>query len=280
MEKIYCLFIFIGIVEIGSSSVMIRQKNKIESNIRMSKIGKENHETFPYSAIVYFNNGCTGTLISCKHILTGAHCVHNGETNEDVEVSLLSKDGKVKLLDVKKIFVPSGWKKNHDREILHNNDYAVVELKEEHNREWMEFGANDADTGTVIQSLAFPISTQDYQVFTTCPIYKQSKNYIYNLCKRSKGISGSAFFISEGTKEEPRIIGILSPFNFLIKGRKHEKEDKEGNIAHALTPHIVKKMIKWIKDADCTLSDEDEQRKLEFEPRHSRMTLNRFQTFT
>ena len=44
-------------------------------------------------------------------------------------------------------------------------------------------------------------------------------------------MSRSEFFISEITKEKPRIIGILSPFNFLIKGRKHEKEDKEGNIA-------------------------------------------------
>ena len=44
-------------------------------------------------------------------------------------------------------------------------------------------------------------------------------------------MSGSEFFLSEVTKEKPRIIGILSPFNFLIKGRKHEKEDKEGNIA-------------------------------------------------
>ena len=61
--------------------------------------------------------------------------MHNEETNEDVEVGLLSKDGNVKLLDVKKVFVPSGWKKNRNKEVLHNNDYAVLELKEEHNRE-------------------------------------------------------------------------------------------------------------------------------------------------
>ena len=181
--------------------------------------------------------------------------MHNGETNVDVEVGFLSKDGNVKWLDVKKVFVPSGWKKNHDKEVVHNNDYAVVELKEEHNR---EFGVNDAGTGTVIQSLAFPSSTQDYQVFTTCPIYKQSKNYIYNFCKRSLGMRGSSFFISEGTKEKPRVMGILSPYKFFEKCWKHEEEDKEGNIAYALTPRIVKKISKWIKYADCPLTDEDE----------------------
>ena len=93
--------------------------------------------------------------------------MHNGETNEDVEVGLLSKDGNVKLLDVKKVFVPGGWKKNRNREVLHNNNYAVLELKEEHNREWTEFGVNNAETGTVTQSLRFPSPTQDYQVFTT-----------------------------------------------------------------------------------------------------------------
>ena len=79
MENFFCLFIYIGIVKIVSSSVMIWQKSKDKNKIRMSKIEKENYEKFPCSAIVYFNNGCTGTLISCKHILTGAHCVHNGE---------------------------------------------------------------------------------------------------------------------------------------------------------------------------------------------------------
>ena len=41
----------------------------------------------------------------------------------------------------------------------------------------------------------------------------------------------------------------------MIKGRKHKKENKEGNIGYALTPHIIKKINKWIKDADCAVTD-------------------------
>ena len=53
MERIYFLFIYIALVRIVNSSLMIWQKSKIENKIRMSKIGKENYETFPYSAIVF-----------------------------------------------------------------------------------------------------------------------------------------------------------------------------------------------------------------------------------
>ena len=112
---------------------------------------------------------------------------------------------------------------------------------------------NNVNTGTVIQALGFPSSTQDYQVFTTCPIYKHSRNYIRNFCKISQGMVGSPVYISEGTEERPRIISILSSAYFLTNG-----SGKLGNIASALIPPVVKKIHKFIKHANCALTDEDE----------------------
>ena len=62
-------------------------------------------------------------------------------------------------------------------------------------------------------------------------------------------MSGSPFYVYDGTQNKRRIIGILSA-RIRVSG-------KEMNMAVALSPHIVRKISKWIKDGgNCT--DEDQ----------------------
>ena len=187
-----------------------------------------------------------GTLISRKHILTAAHCMHDGEKNVDVEAGLVDADGIVKWVDVKRVSILKMWKENHKKEWLKKNDYAIIELKEvQKNREWMDYGENDADIGTLLQAVGFKNSTQKYIVYIVCPIHKQSKNFFYNFCKMYQDMDGIPFFIDD-----------YSPINNVYMQRKvtcilSKGLEKEGNVAVALTRYTVCKIDKMIRKANC-----------------------------
>ena len=171
-------------------------------NIKGScKVPKKFCEISPLSFIILLNarnTGCAGTLISRKYISAAAHCVHDGESNLGVEVGLVNRDGNAKWLDVKKVFVPALCKKNQEWG-AHKHDYAIIELKQEHDLEWTKFGVSNISIGTIVQRLGLPISIQEQlHYLSTCPIHCQSKKYLQLLysrprdeCKKDLGMSGS-----------------------------------------------------------------------------------------
>ena len=138
-----------------------------------------------------------------------------------MQAGLLIKDGNVKWLDVKKVFVSASWKKDH-RGYLSKHDYGVIELNQEHSRKWIDFNVNDVKVGSVIQVFGSLSSERVREIhLTTCTIHNQSKKYIFNRCIISKGMSGSPFYIYDGTQNKRGIIGILSArIRVSIRGKK------------------------------------------------------------
>ena len=60
----------------------------------------------PYSSIVYISVGCIGTLVSPIHVLTAAHCIHDGVKIRKGPMMYRLKIGKV-FCNLTMFFIPS-----------------------------------------------------------------------------------------------------------------------------------------------------------------------------
>ncbi|XP_033001983.1 serine protease 23 [Lacerta agilis] len=258
----------------GSAGTQSRSRAKRQIygyDTRFSIFGKDFLLNYPFSTSVKLSTGCTGTLVAEKHVLTAAHCIHDGKSYvkgaRKLRVGFLRpklKDGskgvnissspepermKFQWIRVKRTHVPKGWIKGNANDIGMDYDYALLELKKPHKRKFMKIGVSPAAKqlpGGRIHFSGYDNDRPGNLVYRFCDVKDETYDLLYQQCDAQPGASGSGVYVRmwkrQSHKWERKIIGIFSG---------HQWVDTNGspqdfNVAVRITPLKYAQICYWI----------------------------------
>ncbi|KAG8453060.1 hypothetical protein GDO86_004756 [Hymenochirus boettgeri] len=264
------LYVFGSRVEPKGKSRSKRQIYGHDS--RFSVYGKHFLLNYPFSTSVKLSTGCTGTLVAEKHVLTAAHCIHDGKSYvkgaQKLKVGFLKpkyKDGgkglnftdprilekmKFQWIRVKRTHVPKGWIKGNAIDIGMDYDYALLELKKPHKRKFMMIGVSPPGRqlpGRRIHFSGYDNDRPGHLVYRFCDVKDETYDLLYQQCDAQPGASGSGVYVRmwkrQKQKWERKIIGIFSGHQWVDKNG--DKQD--FNVAVRITPLKYAQICFWIK---------------------------------
>lgn len=230
-----------------------RRKRALFGTDDRIEVSAEGAKQLPYSAVVSVNTGCTGTLIAQDHILTAAHCIHDGINYitdvPHLKVGVLRQPGKVRWIRVDYMKVPRGWTLSRD----YRFDYAVLKLHRP-----APSPARYLQIYEIPENLSIPLRIQfasfpsDKSKFTLWYSYCKAhclNHAILNRCDSNYGSSGAGIYgkiRKKGRPVERFIIGVFSGLGNYVKFRGKQRR---MNVGTKITPLKLAQIRSWLADA-------------------------------